>query len=204
VVVLGAGGHAKVVLRTLEISGYEVVGVFDDDPAKMGMSLLGHAVQGSIEDAALLGCPRAVLAVGNNRTRQDLAERLPEFEWITAVHPTAWVDASVTIAPGTVIFAGAVVQPETVIGRHVIVNTAATVDHDCLLGDFVHVAPGAHLAGQVSLGEGSFLGIGSTVIPGKQVGGWVTVGAGGVVVEDIPAGVTVVGVPARQKQTMEA
>src|SRR5262249_58040314 len=118
--------------------------------------------------------------------------------------PTAWVHPSVTIGAGTVIFAGAVIQPDATIGAHVIVNTRASIDHDCVLGDFVHVAPGVGLAGNVTLEEGAFLGIGAAAVPGSRVGAWATVGAGGVVIQPIAAGVTAVGVPARPPQRATA
>lgn len=194
VAVLGGGGHAKVVISTLRSAGYDVWGVLDDDPEKLGESLLGVEVVGRID--ALRGRP-AVIGVGSNAARRAIAARLPGQAWVCAVHSTAEVDTSVRLGPGTIVFAGVVVQPDTVIGAHVIVNTGATVDHDCVLGDFVHIAPGCHVAGGVQIGEGAFLGIGSAVIPGIRIGAWATVGAGAVVVEDVPDGVTVVGVPAR-------
>jgi acetyltransferase-like isoleucine patch superfamily enzyme len=96
-----------------------------------------------------------------------------------------------------VVFAGAVIQPDSVLGSHAIINTGATVDHDCHIGNFVHVAPGCNLAGAVTLKEGAFMGIGSRAIPGVTVEAWTTVGAGATVVHDLPGGITAVGTPAR-------
>jgi acetyltransferase EpsM len=150
---------------------------------------------------ALDGVERAVIAVGDNHARRRLAETLaaalPACAYPTVVHPAATVHPSATLGEGTVVFAGCVVQPDARLGRHVILNTAATVDHDCRLGDFVHAAPGSRLAGRAEIEDGVLLGIGSAVLPGRRVGAWATVGAGGVVVEDIAAGVVAVGVPAR-------
>ncbi len=101
---------------------------------------------------------------------------------------------------GTVVFAGAVVQPDAVIGDHVIVNTGATVDHDCVVGDYAHLAPGVHLAGSVHVGEGAFLGIGSVVSPGVRIGRWTTLGAGAVAIRDLADGAVAVGVPARARE----
>ena len=144
------------------------------------------------------GTPGAfVIAIGSNALRHQVAERLSFVRWLTVVHPHACVYESVKVGPGTVVFAGAVIQPDTVIGRHCIINTGATVDHDCSLGDFTHVAPGCHLAGEVVLAEGVFMGIGSVVIPGNRIGEWTTVGAGGVVVTDLPSQQIAMGVPAR-------
>jgi len=192
--VLGAGGHAKVVIATLRAAGQEVAGVLDDDASRHGTTVLGVPVAGPVERAT---GGEAVVAIGDNAVRKRIAEALPDVRWATAVHPSAVVHPSVTVGAGSVVFAGAVVQPEAHLGRHVIVNTGATIDHDSRLAEYVHIAPGANLAGDVQLDEGVFLGIGARVIPGVRVGAWTTVGAGGVVVGDLPGGVTAVGVPAR-------
>lgn len=196
VYVIGGGGHAKVVIATLQAAGKTIAGVLDDEAAKHGTTLLGVPVLGPVERARESE-HEAVIAVGDNGTRRRIAERLAGVRWATAVHPAAVVHPSVTVGEGTVVFAGAVVQPDTRLGRHVIVNTGATVDHDGELADYVHVAPGSHLAGNVRLGEGTFLGIGSAAVPGVSVGAWATVGAGAVVVKDLPANVTAVGAPAK-------
>lgn len=197
VVVIGAGGHAKVVLATLQACGYAVSMIVDDDPAKWGRNLLGVPVHGGTLELLHVPGVRAVIAVGDNAAREAIAERLRDVEWLTLVHPGAYVHPSVHIDPGTVVFAGAVIQPDSRIGAHVIVNTTASVDHDCIVGDCSHLAPGVHLAGNVRVGRGAFLGIGSVVAPGLRIGDWTTVGAGAVVVTDLPDRVTAVGTPAR-------
>lgn len=202
VTVIGAGGHAKVVIATLRAAGTTVATVLDDDPVHHGRTVLGVEVTGAADALADLDTRRAVLAVGDNRSRRRLAERLSGIdglEWATAIHPAAWVDPDAEIGAGSVVFAGAVVQPGAVLGRHVIVNTNAGVDHDCRLDDFAHAAPGCHLAAYVHVGEGALLGVGSALRPGVTVGSWTVVGAGATVVEDLPAGVTAVGTPARPR-----
>jgi len=194
--IVGGGGHAKVVIATLEAAGLEPVGIWDDDPEKRGTELLGVPVVGNIAQLAKAGRRRAVLAVGENRARRGLAARL-DLAWVTVVHPAAWVAPSARLGAGTVVFAGAVVQPDTVVGAHAIVNTGASIDHDGRIGDFVHVAPGVRLAGGVTVGEGALLGIGSVVIPGIEIGEWSVVGAGAAVVSEVAPKTTVVGVPAR-------
>jgi sugar O-acyltransferase (sialic acid O-acetyltransferase NeuD family) len=195
-VVLGAGGHAKVVVATLLAAGCEVSGVFADDWEERGDELLGVPVRGALRDALDAGARGAVVAIGDNAARKRIAEGL-ELPWATVVHPWACVERDVALGPGTVVFAGAVIQPGSQIGAHVIVNTGARIDHDARIGDFSHIAPGCTLAGNVELRSGVFMGAGSTVIPGVKVGAWSTVGAGAAVVAEVPAGVIAVGVPAR-------
>jgi sugar O-acyltransferase (sialic acid O-acetyltransferase NeuD family) len=195
-VVVGAGGHAKVVIATIEAAGGEVVCVLDDDPGRHGSRVLGHLVRGAVTDDLIPTDALVVLGIGDNGARIRIAASLRSAAG-SVVHPSAVVHPSVTIGEGSVVFAGAIIQPGTVLGRHVIVNTGATVDHDCVLGDGVHVAPGVHLAGGVRLDDGVFMGIGSCATPYTRVGAWSTVGAGGVVVADIPGAVIATGVPAR-------
>lgn len=204
VVLLGAGGHAKVIVATLSAAGREIAAVLDDDPARRGARLLGFEVAGPVdrlaELAAALGA-EAIAAVGDNRSRQRLVRRVeeavPGVAWASAVHPRATVHESVRVAPGAVVFAGAVVQPEGALGAHAIVNTGATLDHDGRLGDFAHLAPGAHLAGGVAVGEGALVGVGAVVLPGRSIGRWAVVGAGATVTRDVPDGSTVAGTAAR-------
>lgn len=198
IAVLGAGGHSKVVIATVRAAGLTVAALFDDDRARWGEEVLGLAIQGPLEAAGEAAVDGAVIAVGTNRARRAVAERI-ELPWIAVVHPAATVHSSVRLGAGAVVFAGAVIQPDTVVGRHAIVNTGASVDHDCRLDDFVHVAPGVRLAGDVTVDEGALVGIGSCVVPGGRIGRWATVGAGAAVVREVPENATVVGVPARPR-----
>lgn len=197
VAVIGAGGHAKVVVSTLEAAGFQIQGVYDDNSATWGSMVLGRPVRGPLAELRRAKLLAAVIAVGNNAARKRIEASLPHLHWATAVHPSAWVHPSVRLGQGTVVCAGAVIQPDSTVGTHVIVNTQASIDHDGTIGNYVHVAPGAHLAGGVRLGEGAFVGLGSSVVQSVQIGDWATIGAGGVVTEDIPNNVTAVGVPAR-------
>jgi sugar O-acyltransferase (sialic acid O-acetyltransferase NeuD family) len=196
VCVIGAGGHGKVVIRTLQELGYTVEAVFDDSPERIGARLFDVPVVGPLPEIGKRGRVPAVIAVGDNAARKDIAERF-DLEWLTIVHPRAFVDPTVRIGQGTLVFAGAVVQPDSILGEHVIINTGASIDHDCTIGDFAHIAPGVHLAGGVSVGEGAFLGTGALAIVGREIGQWTTVGAGATVTTDLPADVVAVGAPAR-------
>lgn len=196
VAVIGAGGHACVVASTVVAAGHTVVGFFDDDPARSGTQFCNAPVLGSIADAAdSKEFSRAILAVGRNDVRKRLAGEL-DLDWMSVVHPFAWVDPSATLGAGSVVFAGGVVQANARIGSHVILNTRASVDHDCVVGDYVHIAV-AHLGGGACADEGAFLALGSVVLPGLRVGAWATVGAGAVVTKDVAPGTIVVGAPAR-------
>jgi len=203
--IIGAGGHAKVVIDTLRISGdFDVLGVLDDDPMRFGIEVLGVPVVGeaSLESIDRLNIQQAIIAVGSNRARAAVAGRLADrVSWATAIHPTAHLAPGVRIGEGTVVFAGAIVQPSSVIGHHVILNTACSVDHDGSIGDFVHIAPGVRLAGNVQVGAGVLLGIGCCVIPERTIGAWATIGAGSVVVDDVPPDVTAKGIPAKSSKT---
>jgi len=202
VYVIGGGGHAKVVVRTLLDLGYVIASVFDDDPKRWGFPLLGIPIVGPID--RIRDCPPlpAVIAIGTIAVRMTLAERL-NFHWLTVVDRHAHVDPTVRLGQGTVVMRGAVIQADSSLGDHVIVNTAASVDHDCTLGNYVHISPGVHLAGGVTVGEATFMGIGSVAIPGVRIGTATTVGAGAAVVHDLPARVLAVGVPARVIKSYE-
>jgi len=199
IAVFGAGGHAKVVLAALEAAGERVRGVYDDAPGAAGRSVLGVPVLGPLSQAVEDGVLRAVIAIGSNPVRKRIAES-PAFaglSWASVVHPFSFVAPSVVLGEGSVVFAGSVLQPDVVVGRHAVVNTAATVDHDGRLGDYCQVCPGAHLAGTVTLEEGVFVATGASLVPGVTVGAWSTVGAGAVVVGDLPSHTKALGVPAR-------
>ena len=195
VVVIGAGGHAKVVISTLAASGTPVAAVVDDDDRKWGTDAQGTRVE-RLERAR---GGRGIVGIGDNARRREMVQALG-LDWQTVGHPAAYVHPSVKLGRGTVVFAGAVVQPDAVVGDHVIVNTGATVDHDCVIGDFAHLAPGVHLAGGVQVGEGAFLGIGSVVCPIIRIGRWARLGAGAVAIRDVPDEVVAVGVPAMERK----
>ena len=198
IVVVGAGGHAKVVIATIRAAGGDVTVAYDDDEALWGGRVLGVAVEQPPPKQALAGVP-AIVAIGSNKTRQTIARQWPA-RWVTAVHPTAVVHPSVSVGPGSVVFAGSVIQPDVVIGAHAIINTAVSVDHDCIVGDFVHLGPGVRLCGGVTVDEGVLVGVGANVAPNVAVGPWSIAGAGSVCVANVAGGTTVVGVPARPRR----
>jgi sugar O-acyltransferase (sialic acid O-acetyltransferase NeuD family) len=143
---------------------------------------------------------QALVALGDNKLRQRVTLKLQElgFSFATAIAQSAYVSPSAIVGSGTVIMPKAVVGASAKIGQGVVLNTASSVDHDVDIGDFVHVAPGCHLAGNVRVEQGAMLGIGTCVIPERHIGAWAILGANSTVVRDVPAGTTYIGTPARQ------
>jgi len=189
----GGGGHAKVVIDALKRSGHHVVGVFD--PRFTSGELMGVPLKGTY-DASLFSGAKCVLAIGNNEQRRSAVEHT-RHQFATVVDSTAILATDAEVGEGSMILHGAIIQPFARLGKHVIVNTAASIDHDCVIGDFVHVAPGSRLCGNVSIGEGTLVGAGAVLLPGVRIGKWCVVGAGSVVTKDVQDGATVAGNPAK-------
>ena len=200
ILILGAGGHGKVIADILLSSQQPVIGFLDDEPSLWGNQVLGLPVLGAMQDFERYQPAGLVAAIGNNAARDALVRKLGDAAqqlWVRAQHPAAIVALSAQVGHGTVLMAGAVVNPDAVIGDHVIVNTGATIDHDCRIEDFAHVAPGAHLAGGVVVGARTLIGVGASVIPYQTIGQDVIIGAGATVVRTVPDAVMAKGTPAR-------
>ena len=204
--ILGAGGHAKVVAETALISGAASSVAFLDDRCTSFdacLPVLGWPVMGplvlSLQAETVAQFDAAVVAIGHAATRLHWVQQLQGAGYYLPVliHPTAWVSPSAQLGPASVVFAQVAVQAEASIGTGAILNTGCSVDHDAQLADGVHICPGARLAGEVKVGARSWIGIGASVIQQVSIGSDVTVGAGAAVVRDLPSSVTAVGVPAR-------
>jgi sugar O-acyltransferase (sialic acid O-acetyltransferase NeuD family) len=196
ILILGTGGHAKVALDILLEMKEAVQGFLDDNPATHQKRIHGYPVIGPIHDWRKYG-RRLAMGIGSNSAKKTIYHSLgAEPYWVNMIHPDAAISRFATIGMGSMICFGSCVGPDAHIGDLCVVNTGATVDHDCFLGDYSHIAVGAHLSGNVTVGEGAFVGAGSVARQGTNIGEWSTVGAGAVVVKDVPAHVTVVGVPA--------
>ena len=199
VILIGAGGHAKVVWDTMRAMGAQVIAVLDDDEKIWGHAFMNLKVEGPTTRISEFQAEGAIIAIGDNPARRQMYERVSrqDVPLLNVIHPTAVIAPAVELGKGIVVFANVVVNIGTRIGDNVILNTACTIDHDCIIGAHAHVAPGAHLAGGIRVGAGALIGIGAAIIPNIRVGDWSIVGAGSVVVRDVPAGATVVGSPAR-------
>lgn len=198
VIIIGASGHGKVVADIILRTGDLVLG-FLDDQRNPGDSHVGFPVLGKVEDYKNYPEAWFVIAIGNASARAKISDGLEGVRWYTAVHPAAAVSPLETsIGAGTVVMAGAVVNPGAQIGRHCIINSGSVVEHDNRIGDFVHISVGAKLAGSVTIGRKTWVGIGAVVSNGLEVCAGCTIGAGCVVVNDIPVPGTYVGVPARK------
>lgn len=200
--IVGAGGHAKVVIELFRAArpNLTIVGLTDADPTRR--EVLGVPVIGDDSDLPRLradGVTHAFVAIGDNRARDAAGRRLDMmgFEVARVVSPAATVSPSANLARGVAVMAGAVINAEAHVGAFAIVNTGARVDHDCRIGQAAHVGPGASLCGSVLVGERALIGVGASVIPGVSIGADTVVGGGACVARDLPAGVTAVGVPAR-------
>lgn len=204
-VLAGAGGHGRVVLDALLAQGtYDIVGFVDPDESHWGAAIDGVHVLGG--DDRLIALPQDVLFVVTVGSIGDTAPRWRVFERLVAagrrpatiVHPDASVSPRAAIGDGSVVLAQAVVAAGASIGRNVIVNNGAIVEHECLVEDHVHLATGSRLAGNVRVGAGAHVGIGACVRQGIAIGERAVVAAGAAVIEDVPMGERVGGVPAQQ------
>lgn len=199
--IVGAGGHGKVVADTaIEIGRWEKI-AFLDDKYPLITSTLNWPVLGTIEQASsfIKDYSELTVAIGNNSLRVELLRRFYGMRFVlpSIVHPTAFVSRAAILEAGSVVFAQSAINASSKIGLGSIINTGVTVDHDCILGEGVHLSPGVHLGGEVTIGNYSWLGVGSTVIEQISIGEKVIIGAGSVIVDNLPGNVTVVGVPGR-------
>ena len=203
--VIGGGGHAKVVIDLARVSGlWSISGVLDDSPEMLGKEVLGCKVIGRTDQLQRFSGSgiSAIVAVGSNGARERLyaMARDSGADMPALVHPAATIASSARLGAGTVVMAGAVVNAASIIGEGVIVNTGAVIDHDCRIGDFCHIGPGVALCGSVSVGIRSLIGVGVSAIPGVSIGRDCILGAGAAVVCDIASGSRAIGVPARVVQ----
>lgn len=204
VIVLGAGGHAKVLIDALLLRSVNVLGIADPKLELTEKKVLGIPLIGN-DDSVLQYPVNAVKlvnglgSVGITTQRQRLFEKFKNlgYAFATVIHPSSVIASDVTVLEGTQILAGTIIQTGSYTGKNTIVNTRVSIDHGCWIGSHVHLAPGVTLSGEVQVGNGVHIGTGATVIQGIRIGKNSLIGAGSLVVKDVPEGSTVIGVPAR-------
>jgi acetyltransferase EpsM len=191
-ILIGGGDQAKVTAEIILQQGDRIVAVYDRRPCEPlpGLVSIGDYDNTQFPDA------KAIISIGGNIYRKNYAGRLNHTSGVIA-HPSAIISPSSVIGAGSVVMQGSMIQTLVKIGSHVIINTRSSVDHDCEIGDFVHIAPGAVLCGRVTVGEGTLIGAGAVLLPGVRIGRWAQVSAGAVVFRDVQDGGVVIGNPAR-------
>jgi len=207
IVIYGAGGHGKVVADIIKKSKkFEIVGFVDDNTKLSGQKFFGYLILGAGQILPQLlkkNIKYCIVAIGDNNIRVNLAKKIKSigFNLPTLIHPQATIASDVVFGEGTVVMAGAVINPGSKIGNYVIINTGATVDHDNIIEEGAHIAPGAHLGGGVKIGKKSLVAIGASVREYCEVGSNSIVGIGAAVIKSVPDNVVVVGVPAKILRT---
>lgn len=205
VIFWGATGQARVLREALDPAEFRLVAVFDsrslpspfpDVPIYQGLEGLASWLKSLRKSSELYAC----VAIGGGRGSERLTvqQQLQDqgIRPLTVVHPRAFVARGAELGAGSQILAMAAVCANARLGQAVIVNTSASVDHDCHIQDGAHIGPGAHLAGEVQVGEHAFVGTGAVILPRLKIGGGAIVGAGAVVIHDVEPGATVAGNPA--------
>lgn len=193
--IIGASGHGKVVADIARKNGYKEIVFLDDDESIHecgGCPVIGKSSEAGTIDADI------IVGIGNAGIRKRIQESVPEEKLITLIHPDAVIAEDVAIGVGAVVMAGAVINPGVRIGKGCIINTCSSVDHDCVVGDYVHIAVGSHLCGTVSVGSGTWIGAGATVSNNISICPDCMIGAGAVIVKNIDSAGTYMGVPARR------
>ncbi|MGI6457561.1 MAG: acetyltransferase [bacterium] len=202
--VVGAGGHARVVLDAILMQPhtFQVTAITDSNVNLHGKTLYGLPIAGDEsvwENLKRSGVIHSVVAIGDNKARARMADKLRYggFELVNVIHPSAVVSPHAHLEKGIVVMAGAIIQSGAEVHDNVIINTGASIDHDCVIERHVHIAPGSHLGGNVQISEGTLVGIGSSVVPHTTIGKWCVIGAGSVVKDEIGSWQMAAGVPAR-------
>ena len=189
----GASGHAKVIVENLKSNHIAIDAIIDDNPKSE--FILNIPVVNS-KDFSFSDEMSFIIAIGDNAIRKRIVSQ-NQFKYLKSFHSSSTISNTALIGEGTVIMPQVVINAEAKVGKHCILNSRSVIEHDCVLEDYVHISPNASLAGNVTVGEGSHIGIGSCVIQGIKIGKWTTIGAGAVIIKDVPDHAVVVGNPGK-------
>lgn len=204
IVIIGAGGHSRVVLSILRYyKQFNIIGIADRHAGTTGERIMGFKIKytwNDLDNIYKKGARRAIIAVGDNRERKRLFTKLVDmgFNIPTIIHPSAIIEKDAILGDGNVICMGAKIGTNVHIGGNCIIYTGAILDHEVSIGDHVFIAPGCAIAGRVKIGEGAFIGIGSCIKEEVRIGKNAVIGAGSVVLDDVPDGEVVGGIPAKR------
>ncbi|MCK8520562.1 acetyltransferase [Aquimarina sp. D1M17] len=210
ILIIGASGHAKVIIETIELGGdYEIYGLIDSFKPK-GMNVLGYEILGTeenIQDLIDQGISKGIIAIGDNWTRLQMMNKIhsltPDFEFVTVIHPSAIISPSVQIGKGTIIMASVTINADAKVGSHCILNTGASFGHDSVIEDFASLAPGVTIGGNVFIDYCTAICLGANIIQAINIGKYSIVGAGSIVVNDIGDYKLAYGLPAKEKRDIE-
>lgn len=186
IIIIGAGGHARVIADIVKSSKDNLIGFLDDNLDKKGKKVFeDKIVLGSIKDIKKYNDCYFVIGIGDGKIRKKIAQEYPNIKWYTSIHPKAIIGTNVKIGEGSVVMPGAVINSGSNIGKHCIINTSSSIDHDNVLLDYVHISPGAVLAGTVHIGEGTWVGSGATIINNINIAENNIIGAGSTIIRNI-------------------
>jgi UDP-perosamine 4-acetyltransferase len=201
-VLIGGGGHCKVVVDHLKLLNMDILGILDDDPAALGREILGVKVIGRVDELPTYRgrVDFTVIAITDPMTRKILDDKCKgaSIETIGFIHPKAVISPWANISGKAQVCAGSIINPEAELHDHAIINTGAVVEHDCVVGQYCHIAPGVRLMGKVRIGPLSMIGASATVLQNLTVGGRSVVGAGALVLNNVEEGTKYLGLPARK------
>jgi len=208
VIIIGGGGHAKVLIDCLQLSKAKIIGITDINSNVSNSYFRDVEVIGT-DEVIFQYMPKDILLVnglgfiGKLNHREAVYEQFKNkgYRFAIVIHPSAVISFDVVLSEGVQIMAGSVIQPDCVIGANSIINTKVAIDHDCTIAENVHIAPGAVLCGNVTIGHSVFIGAGTTIIPGVTIGSNSIIGAGALVNKYIPANTKAFGVPAKVVST---
>lgn len=206
IIIIGASGHAKVIVDVIEKQSLYKISGFVDSARALGESVSGYQVLGTETDIPALTKAHTIegfiIAIGDNTVRSVVANKIksisPHAEFISAIHPHAVIGKDVKIGEGTVVMAGAIINPRSRVGSFCIVNTKASLDHDSSMGDFSSLAPGVTTGGNCHIGEFSAVGIGATLKHGVEIGAHSIIGGAAMVMQDIEPFTVNYGVPCKK------